>query len=338
MERPTRLVSSLAFLDHGRTEHPEKCERLEQILNIFKQYQGSSQLRLDLDCVRLASKQELQQIHSAAYVDSIFSLEGKTGEVDHETPLSEGSVKAARLAVGLGLGLVEDVLEGKTSNGFLLARPPGHHATPQQGMGFCVFNTIALMATRALELGLERVLILDWDVHHGNGTQAAFYEDNRVLFIDLHQDDLFPNSSGRASERGSGRGFGCTMNIPLPHSCRDADYLRVLSRWVKQRVFDFKPELILVSAGFDAHISDPLGSMSLTTEGYRQMTRLLKSWANELCQGRLILNLEGGYEPEALSQNVLACAEELVSSQSLAVELGGEVREDLEEWMVGLCL
>jgi acetoin utilization deacetylase AcuC-like enzyme len=198
-------------------------------------------------------------------------------------------------------------------------------------MGFCVFNTVALLAKSALNRGLNRILILDWDVHHGNGTQEAFYDDGRVYLIDLHQENLFPQSSGGAHETGTGDGLGWTLNLPLPHSCRDADYLEVLKTFVQPRVYAYQPELILVSAGFDADISDELGSMSLTSAGYRQMTRLVKEWAESLCKGRLILNLEGGYNPGALANNVFQCAEILSQVTPEAPVDLGETREDLKE-------
>jgi hypothetical protein len=181
-------------------------------------------------------------------------------------------------------------------------------------MGFCVFNSIAIAAHQALAMGLERVLILDWDVHHGNGTQEIFYEDARVLFVDLHQEDLFPKYSGRSEEIGTGKGEGFTLNLPLPHSSTQEDYLAVLERVVKPRVFAFRPQLILISAGFDADISDPMGSMSLTWEGYRKMTQTAVAWADELCGGKVLMVLEGGYEPQALARNVYECAQVLAES------------------------
>ncbi len=324
--------SHLDFLKHGRGEHSENQTRLNEILKIFKQ---SSDLgcALDLSGERLATRDELMRVHTADYIDRVFAMEGKQGEIDHETPLSEGSVRAARLAAGLGLELVDQVLDGPAKNGFLMARPPGHHARPSHGMGFCIFNTLALMAHHALCRGVQRILILDWDVHHGNGTQESFYGEDRVLFVDLHQESLFPKDTGMAQERGEAKGLGFTFNIPLPHSCGDADYLAVLRKWVAPRVSAFRPELILVSAGFDAHISDPLGSMSLSTTGYGQMTLLVKAWAEEFSQGKVIFNLEGGYDPAALAKNVFECARVLAGFQPHPLSGGGEVRDDLEDWM-----
>ncbi len=316
MSQSSLFLSHLDCLNHGRLDHSENRRRLDEILNFFKQSRpgaGRATLRLDLARERIATRDELLSIHSQDYVDQVLSMDGKIGALDHETPLTEGSVRAARLAVGLGLHLLDEVLSGAVRNGFIFARPPGHHARPNQGMGFCVFNTVALIAKKALSQGVKRILVLDWDVHHGNGTQEAFYEDDQVFFVDLHQEGLFPKDSGGVEEKGMGQGLDWTLNVPLPHSCGDADYLDVLRNVVQPRVYAFRPELILVSAGFDAHISDPLGSMSLTTNGYRQMTQTVKAWADELCGGRLILNLEGGYDPAALAQNAFQCAEVLAS-------------------------
>ncbi len=313
LQLPSQFISHSAFLVHGRANHPENFKRLNAILTAFETAPALLRQCLQLDLPRKATRDELLLVHTASYVDHVLALAGLETELDSETPLSAGSVDAALLAVGTCLHLLESILNGKVQNGMALVRPPGHHARPGQGMGFCVFNNIALTAARTLALGLKRVCILDWDVHHGNGTQDAFYNDHRVLFIDLHQDDLFPKNSGSADEIGAGKGKGYTLNIPLPHSTDDAGYLRILEEVVKSRVFQFKPELILVSAGFDAHISDPLGSMSLTDEGYRAMTRVVKAWAQELCDGRLMMTLEGGYEPTALAKNVLACGEVLAS-------------------------
>ena len=338
MSKVSLFLSHPDCLDHGGLDHPENRRRLDGIYQVFESSNQKPRsndltppttLTLDLTIDRLATREELVQVHTPEYVDGVFSLEGKTGAIDHETPISEGSVRAARLAAGMGLHLLDQVLKGKVRNGFILARPPGHHARPSQGMGFCVFNTVALLAKSALNRGLNRILILDWDVHHGNGTQEAFYDDGRVFLIDLHQENLFPQNSGGTDEKGAGNGLGWTLNIPLPHSCRDADYLEILKMVVQPRVYAYEPELILVSAGFDADISDELGSMSLTSAGYRQMTRVVKEWAESLCEGRLILNLEGGYDPAALAKNVFQCAEVLSSSiPEPPVDLG-EAREDL---------
>lgn len=310
----TLLLSQYAFLDHKPPRHPESPVRLEAILKTIQSSPYSGRLELKLD--RLATREELLLNHTPRYLDEVLALDGLTAELDPETLLSPGSVKAARMAAGLGLELVEQVLSGKARNGFALVRPPGHHAAPDGGMGFCIFNNIAIAAHKALSLGAKRILILDWDVHHGNGTQDSFYEDDRVLQIDLHQENLFPSSSGLLPEIGRGKGLGYTANLPLPHSCEDLDYLQVFRKLVQPLAKEYRPELILVSAGFDAHISDPLASMSLSTAGFGLLARNVVRLANELCNGKVVLFLEGGYTPDALAQNVLACVTALAHEGS----------------------
>lgn len=309
----TLVLSHPDLLKHGRPEDPEQPIRLETVLSAFK---GSRfENLLDLSVERLASREELTLLHDANYVDSVLALDGKTSALDHETFVTPGSVRAARLAVGLSLEMVERIIrfkgDGKAENGFVLVRPPGHHAETNRAMGYCIFNNIGIAAKHALALGVQRVLILDWDVHHGNGTQHTFYSDDKVLFVDIHQDNLFPANSGNASETGHGQGLGYTLNIPLPHSCDQSVYLECLEDQVRSKVFDFKPQLILISAGFDAHETDPKGSMRVSTNGFAALLETIQAWANELCGGKLALFLEGGYEPPKLAENVLKCVEVL---------------------------
>ena len=309
------FLSHLSLLKHETGEHPEKAERMEMIIEEFKKkpYDGL----LNLSCTRSATIEEISQVHDIDYINHIRSLEGQVATIDSETIMSFGTVKAACLAAGLGLELVERVVKGETQNGFVVVRPPGHHARPSTGMGFCIFNNIAIAAKKALAMGIQRLVILDWDVHHGNGTQEIFYEDNRVLFVDLHQSGLFPVSSGLISETGSQNGMGYTVNIPLPVECKDQDYLYVFDQLVKPLILNYSPNLILVSAGFDAHESDPLGFMNLTTDGYRDLTKRIKSLAEEVCEGKLVLFLEGGYNTFFLAKNVLECVKVLCEEKSV---------------------
>lgn len=308
------FLSHLCLLDHGSSEHPENANRLRDILAAFDT--SSSKKFLDLSNNRLGTFDEVGQVHDLTYINHVRALEGQNANLDHETILSPGSVKAAFLAAGLGIELVEQVLEGKIQDGFAFVRPPGHHARPAAAMGFCVFNNIAIAARKALSKGIKRILILDWDVHHGNGTQETFYEDDRVLFIDLHQENLFPQNSGLLNERGKGLGLGFTVNIPLPPSCRDADYLYAFDKLVKPLALQYRPELILVSAGFDAHESDPLGSMNLTTHGFGRLAAKIKSLANDLCGGKMVFFLEGGYNTYFLAKNVMECVDVLINETS----------------------
>lgn len=301
------------MLDHGLAAHPENSSRLAAILTALKASPYNQFLNTTTS--RKATVEELALVHELAYINYVLSLDGKRENLDQETPITEGSVTAALTAAGLGLELVEQLLQKNIENGFALVRPPGHHCLPDAAIGFCVFNNIAIAAKKALSLGVKRILILDWDVHHGNGTQKTFYDDDRVLFIDLHQDNLFPVNSGLLSQRGAAKGLGFTANIPLPDSCRDDDYLYIFEQIVKPLAYRFQPELILVSAGFDAHESDPLGSESLTTKGYGALCTKVKALAQELCSGRLLLFLEGGYNPPYLAANVMECIHALASTQ-----------------------
>lgn len=305
------LFSHSDCLDHGLSEHPENAGRMDAILKGLESHSVLKR-RLELNCQRGVTREELLRVHSSLYLDTVFKLRGKEGEVDPETPVTAGSVLAAERAAGLSLEMVERIWKGELKRGFALVRPPGHHARPSGGMGFCIFNNIALAASHLLALGAKRILILDWDVHHGNGTQEAFYESDQVMLIDLHQEGLFPRDSGLSTETGAGKGLGYTLNLPLPHSSEDADYLNLLDTVVDAEMKKFEPEILLVSAGFDAHISDPLGSMSLTTDGFAEMTRRVRSWADLYCGGRFALFLEGGYVPEALAKNVVACGLQMI--------------------------
>lgn len=304
------FLSHPCQLDHGILDHPENPLRLQAILEAFKE--SLYENLLDLTVSRLATKEELLQVHALSYVDHILASQGRDMDLDYETKLTAGSVKAALSAAGLACELIEQVVEGKIKNGFALIRPPGHHARADQGMGFCIFNNIAIAAHKALSMGLKRILIFDWDVHHGNGTQECFYEDDRVLFIDIHQENLFPINSGLLDETGKSKGLGYTANIPLPPSCKDADYLYIFDMLVKPLTLKYQPELILVSAGFDAHESDPLGFMNLTTEGYGKLAMAVNGLAEQICGGKVIFILEGGYNPYFLARNVLECTKGLV--------------------------
>lgn len=308
------FLSDYSMLNHVTHSHPENSSRLKAILEVMEE--SLCKEFLDLSVMRNATVDEITRVHEPAYVKNVLALKGLTANLDPETQISPGSVDAALLAAGLGLELVEQIVNGKAQNGFALVRPPGHHSRPSGAMGFCVFNNIAIAAKQAMAMGIKRILILDWDVHHGNGTQEAFYGDDRVLFVDIHQDNLFPQNSGTLKENGSGKGVGFTVNIPLPPACHDGDYLYVFDRLVRPLAVRYQPELILVSAGFDAHRLDPLGGMKLTTEGFSLLAKRTKHLAESLCGGKIALFLEGGYDPYFLAKNVMACAEALANKIS----------------------
>ena len=228
------------------------------------------------------------------------------GYLDADTVISPGSYDIARLAAGASIQAVDLTLGGQHRRVFVFPRPPGHHAGRAQGMGFCLFNNVAIAARHAIDRhGLFRVAIVDWDVHHGNGTQAIFQESDQVLYTSIHEWPLYPGT-GRAQEVGVRYGFGYTLNVPLTSGAGDAEYVQVIDEIIAPRLQEFRPELILVSAGFDAHEGDPLASMMVTTNGFSEMGKRIREMADQLCDGRLVAVLEGGYNPEALAASVEA--------------------------------
>ncbi|MCS6902387.1 MAG: histone deacetylase, partial [Polyangiaceae bacterium] len=263
---------------------------------------------------RAATRQEIERIHAGTYVDQVEALRGRRGQLDLDTPLSPRSVEVAYLAAGAALGAVEAVVENPTHKAFALVRPPGHHAEFRQGMGFCVFNNVAIAAAHAVEvLGLSRVLVIDWDVHHGNGTQASFFRRRDVLVFNVHRWPFYPGT-GAVHEVGVGAGEGFTVNAPMPAALGDGDYRLIFSGLLEPVAEAFRPELVLVSAGFDAHRSDPLGGMRVSEEGYAWMCSAALGIARRHAEGRIALVLEGGYDIGALARSTRACLEILAGA------------------------
>jgi acetoin utilization deacetylase AcuC-like enzyme len=245
-------------------------------------------------------------VHEAALLDALEELTRDGGGwIDADTEVRADSLAAARLAAGAGVAAVEAVREGAATTALVLGRPPGHHATPTRAMGFCLLNTIAIAAAHARAVGYGRVAIVDWDVHHGNGTQDIFYERDDVLFCSTHRYGwpFFPGT-GSAEERGRGAGEGCTLNVPLRPGDGDDAILAALTKRIVPTVERFAPELILLSAGYDAHVEDPLGGLRVTDAGYRELAARTKTLADRVSEGRLIAVLEGGYGPHALARGV----------------------------------
>ncbi len=263
---------------------------------------------------RTASEEDLLRVHTPAHVESIRAQSGAGGgdAGDGVTPFGRGSYEIACLAAGGTIAATQAVLEGVVDNAYALVRPPGHHARRDMGMGFCLFANVAVAIEWArAHHGLRRVAVVDWDVHHGNGTQSIFEEDPDVLTISLHQDSLFPVGSGAIGERGVAAGEGSVINVPLPAGTGNGGYVAALTDVVVPALYEFRPELIFVASGFDASALDPLGNMVVTSSGYREMTRILKEAAAELCDGRLVLSHEGGYSPVYVPYCGLAVLEEL---------------------------
>ncbi|MEA3020847.1 MAG: hypothetical protein QOI47_2371 [Actinomycetota bacterium] len=295
------LSSSDRYLDHdaGRG-HPERPARLDAVLR------GAAAAGLGEDLVavapRPATRAELEALHPAEHLDALERFcRGGGGHVDPDTSAGPGSWDAAVLAAGAGPDAVDRLERGEGSAAFLALRPPGHHATPTRSMGFCLLNNVAVTAASLVARG-ERVLIIDWDAHHGNGTQDAFYADGRVLYVSFHQHPLYPNT-GRLDDRGTGDGEGCTMNVPLPAGTTGDVLLRAVDDLVSPAVEAFAPSWLLVSAGFDGHRDDPLTGLGLSSGDFADLTRRALAFAPP---GRRIAFLEGGYDLQALADSTAA--------------------------------
>ncbi len=304
---PLALVSDPLFQAHDPGEgHPESPVRLRAVLEELDRREllaGACFLP-----ERAATRLELVRVHLPAHVDTVLSLRGQTADLDPDTALSPRSVDAAEYAAGGGLALVERVFQ-EGGRGLALVRPPGHHATPDRSMGFCLFNNVAVAASHALALGLaERVLIVDWDVHHGNGTQDAFSRDPRVLYFSIHQYPHYPGT-GYFTEIGDGPGLGTTINVPLPSGTGDEDALAAFQLLLRPAAARFAPQLVLVSAGFDGHGLDPIANWKMTEQGYAALAGEVEQLALEHCGGRWIAFLEGGYHPRATAASLAAVVE-----------------------------
>jgi acetoin utilization deacetylase AcuC-like enzyme len=251
------------------------------------------------------SRERLERVHPVEYVESVrrFAKQGG-GHLDADTVVCPASFDVALLAAGAVADAVERVVRGEDARAFCLVRPPGHHALPNQAMGFCLLANVALGARLAIdELGLDRVLIVDFDVHHGNGTQAVFWADPQVGFLSMHRYPFYPGT-GAADESGAGRGLGATLNLPVRYGTPRHEYLAAYAAAVEQFADKIKPQLVLVSAGFDAHRLDPIGSLGLESEDFSAMTRILCDVAAAHAGGRIVSVLEGGYHPEAVAECV----------------------------------
>ena len=302
--RPTGIVRDPAYLLHDMgTYHPESPERLEVIYQMIDELGPA--LNLVEVPIRTAAPEEIATTHDPRYVDNIAATAGRDNTfLDPDTSACAYSWDAASRAVGGIFNLVDAVVDGQVRNGFALVRPPGHHAERRRAMGFCLFNNIALAAHYAINRhAMERVAIVDWDLHHGNGTQNTFYEEPRVLFISTHQFPHYPGTGGMR-EVGHGPGEGYTVNVPMAAGANDAEYLTVFHMVVAPILEAYHPELILVSAGFDAHESDPLGGMNVTEQGYQRMVKILMHLAQKYSSERVVLTLEGGYNLTALRNSV----------------------------------
>jgi acetoin utilization deacetylase AcuC-like enzyme len=300
----TILAWSERFLGHDTGNHVEHPDRAQAI---YERLTASGLLAQPPNMyVQSVPITMLERVHDSRYLAALehFSRQGG-GWVDADTFVGPDSLEVAALAAGAACGIVQNIVNGKATRGFALGRPPGHHATRSRAMGFCLYNAAAVAAVTALDAGLERVAIIDWDVHHGNGTQDIFYDRRDVLFVSVHQYPFYPGS-GSARERGRDDGEGYTINLPLSAGAGDDAYLRVFDEVIAPAVRAYEPQLVLVSAGFDAHVHDPLGQMRVSERGFAEMAERAVTLADELCGGRIAAVLEGGYDVDALARSVEA--------------------------------
>src|SRR5687768_10098711 len=323
--RRSAILIDREFLKHmpGRG-HPERPERLRVLLDLAETLDPA---RFQLMPARAASRSEIELCHDAKYVQLVESTAGLSQyALDGDTITSQDSFAVALLATGGFLKLLDSVAAGESSNAFAMIRPPGHHALRNRAMGFCLFNTIAVGAQYLKTAhGAKRIAIVDWDVHHGNGTQEAFYNDPSVLFVSAHQYPFYPGTGGVA-EVGVRGGTGFTINIPLPAGCGDAEYLRVFRDVVVPAIERFGPQWILVSAGFDPHRQDPLAGMNVTEAGFGHMARALLQLAEVHCGGKIAFLVEGGYGRTALRSSGSGVLETLQQSggEEFPSDIGGE--------------
>lgn len=298
------IVRDDIFIEH-RTDryHPENPERLIQIYKMLDAWKQDFPI-IEVPS-RRATRSELERIHTSHHIDTVANTANMDGfHLDGDTPTSRRSYEAAIVAAGSGIEMTDYALDGKITSGFALVRPPGHHAESDRAMGFCLFNNIAVAAAHARDVrGLNRILLVDWDLHHGNGTQHSFYNDDRVLYFSAHQYPYYPGT-GHFRETGQGKGEGLTANVPLPPGQANDEYLSIFLEILEPLARQFKPQLVMVSAGFDTHIDDPIGHMQVTTDGYGMLTAVLKRIAEEHCDGKILFFLEGGYNLDGLVSGV----------------------------------
>jgi len=291
------------YLQHQTGQHPEHPSRLS---SITRRLEGSDLFAaLYKVSPRAATLEDIARVHEPGYVEMVHeACAGGIERLDMDTAISTQSYDAALLSAGAAITAVDLVVDGGCDNAFGAVRPPGHHAEHDRAKGFCLFNNVAVAARYAQQVKrLEKIFIFDWDVHHGNGTQHSFYADPTVFYCSTHQYPFYPGT-GATEETGTGDGLGATLNFPMRAFSGDAEYLGIVENRVLPHIHRFKPDLIILSAGFDAHREDPLAQMNLSSECFGQMTDLIKGAAEEVCGGRLISMLEGGYALDALADSV----------------------------------
>ena len=298
----TGYASDPFYLRHETEPHPENPGRLTAIQNRLE----SSEFYNNLIPIqpRKATAEEIGMVHDSGYVASVKqSCADEVRNLDADTVISSNSYDAALLSAGAGMKAIDQLIDGNIHNAFCAVRPPGHHAEQDHAMGFCLFNNVGIAARYAQKTkGLNKIFIFDWDVHHGNGSQHSFYSDPSIYYSSTHQYPFYPGT-GAKEETGTGDGLGTTLNLPMDAYSDDDDYLSAVENKLIPEIQHYKPDLIIISAGFDAHQNDPLAQIQLTTDCFGKMTELLMGIARDVCDGRLLSMLEGGYDYDALSDS-----------------------------------